>query len=99
MDKVHAYMSIEHFNNMLRLRAITDLGARNPFSYIPISSPERCRSPVQGISEHGALFDGPFREDGQTTAQGTTVIELAVGKDEARLIPDAPVVVLVETLL
>lgn len=97
--KLHSYMSIKDFNDMLWIWPKSNLSAGNSLAHEPVTAPESCRSSIQGISEHGALLDGPFGEYGQATAKGTAVKELAIWEYEAGLVPDTPVVLLGPALL
>jgi hypothetical protein len=88
------YMSIEDLNYMRLFGPKADLGTGNTFAKIPIA-PEESRWPsVQRIGHHGALLDGPSRQNGQAGAETAAMIELAIRENQAGLTADAPVVFL-----
>jgi hypothetical protein len=87
-------VGVEYFNNILPASAKSHLRTSNALPNIPIPPPKRRRVPIQGILEHGALFNRPAGQDGEPAAKRAAVIELAVGQDLAGAPADGAVVVL-----
>lgn len=92
-------VSAKDFDDLFPPWAVADFGRRHAFAYVPVSAPEGGRTAVQGIRAYAALVDGPFRENGETAAEGTTIVEFPVRQDEAGFAANAAVVFLTETFL
>lgn len=92
-------MSVEDFENVLGTRANPNSRTGDTFTNEPITPEESSWPPVQRITVHGALFNGPFGEDDEAGPKGTGMVSLAVGENGFSLVPDAIVVPLDPDLL
>jgi hypothetical protein len=73
--------------------------ASDALTDIPVSS-EKSRGPaIQGVLVHGAFDDGPSRQYSKAAAEDAAEVELAIGQDMLRTLPDGVVVLLRPALL